>query len=126
MWKAEQAPAPVAEYGGGESYSLPVEHGRKRICVHATAGFIPNALRGFRAEVAFLGIGTRGNKDKDYREDYRREVVEAVSPRRIIPIHWDNFWRPLDRRPVPMGFPLDDFHTTMEFLQGRGNEPAWK
>lgn len=131
--KPIKPPALVTEYREGGSYSLLIEHDGKNILVHATAGSIPDALKGLRADVVFLGVGTLGNKGQDYREDYWREVVEAVGPRRVVPIHWDNFWRPLDQPLVQMPFPLDDFDETMAFLLERGERagievkilPAW-
>jgi hypothetical protein len=44
---------------------------------------------------------------------------EAVDPKRIIPIHWDDFSRPLDQLLVPLPCPLDDFDATMAFLRER-------
>lgn len=123
----------VTKYREGGSYSVLIEHDEKSILVHPTAGFIPGAFTGRHADVIFLGVGTLGKKDEDYREAYWREVVEAVSPGRVIPIHWDDFWQPVEQPLVPMPPPLDDFDRTMKFLLERGERagievkilPAW-
>jgi L-ascorbate metabolism protein UlaG (beta-lactamase superfamily) len=64
-----------------------------------------------------LGVGTLGKQDDAYREAHWREVVQAVGARRVIPIHWDNFWRPLDQPLQPMPLLLDDLDATMNHLQ---------
>ena len=126
-------PARWTDYKEGGSYSILIEHDGRTILVQASAGFIPHALDGRHADTVFLGIGTLGKLPEQYREDYWREVVEAVTPQRLIPIHWDNFSRSLAEPLVPMPRLFDDFDKSMEFLlrQGgaRGIEvkllPAW-
>ena len=117
--KPLEQPAHLWDYKEGGSYSLLVEHGGRRILVHASAGFKRAALAGRRAEVVFLGIGTLGKLPQSHREEYWREVVEAVGPKRLIPIHWDDFSRPLDQPLVPLPCPLDDFDAAMTFLRER-------
>ena len=101
--------------------------------MQGSAGFIEGALNGRHADVVFLGIGQLGNQDDAYRESYWRQVVTAVSPRRVIPIHWDDFWLPLDQPLVPFPRIADNFEKSMAFLNRRGQEdnievkllPAW-
>jgi L-ascorbate metabolism protein UlaG (beta-lactamase superfamily) len=79
------------------------------------------------------GIGQLGKQDDSYRELYWQQVVSSVHPRRIIPIHWDDFWRPLDQPLQPFPRLSDDFEKSMEFLNRRGQQenidvkilPAW-
>jgi hypothetical protein len=40
-----------------------------------------------------------------------------VGAQRVIPIHWDDFWRPSALPMQPMPLPLDDFDASMAFLQ---------
>lgn len=117
--KPLEQPAHLWDYKEGGSYSLLVEHGGRTILVQASAGFKRGALAGRSAEVVFLGIGTLGKLPQSYREEYWHEVVEAVGPKLIIPIHWDDFSRPLDQPLVPMPRLLDDFDATMAFLRER-------
>ena len=114
-----EQPARGLAYKEGGSYTLLVEHDGRTILVQASAGFERGALRGRPAEVVFLGIGTLGKLPRQHREDYWREVVEAVAPKRIIPIHWDDFSRPLDEQLVPLPRWLDDFDGSMAFLRER-------
>lgn len=117
-----EQPAHFWEYKEGGSYSLLVEYGGRSILVQASAGFKRGALAGSRADVIFLGIGTLGKLPQSHCDEYWHEVVEAVNPKRIIPIHWDDFSRPLDEPLVPLPSPLDDFEAAMAFLRERASE----
>jgi len=122
--KPLRQPAPFTEYKVGDSYSVLITHdgtqGRKTMLVQGSGGFDPGALKSHRADVVFLGVGTLGGiKEKDYLEHYWHEVVETVRARRVIPIHWDDFFVPLNRPFKPMPRPIDDFDKTTEFLLER-------
>ena len=62
---------------------------------------------------------TLGRKPEAYRAAYWKETVQAVGARQVIPIHWDNFWRPLDEPLQAMPLLLDDFGAAMQDLQAR-------
>jgi L-ascorbate metabolism protein UlaG (beta-lactamase superfamily) len=112
-------PAAAMDYREGGSYSVLVAHPFGRLLVQGSAGWKDGALAGQRADVVLLGIGALGTGDDAYRETYYREVVEAVGPRCVIAIHWDDFTRPLDAPLRPMPALLDDFDRSMQFLARR-------
>jgi L-ascorbate metabolism protein UlaG (beta-lactamase superfamily) len=116
-----EQPAHSWAYKEGGSYSLLIKHAGRSILVQASAGFKRGALAGHSADVIFLGIGTLGRLPQSHIDEYWHEVVEAVSPKRIIPIHWDDFSLPLDQPLVPMPPPLDDFDAAMAFLRERAS-----
>jgi L-ascorbate metabolism protein UlaG (beta-lactamase superfamily) len=114
-------PARASAWHEGATWSILVEHrSGRRLLVQGSAGFIPGALADQRADTVFLGVGTLGNKSEDYRTMYWNEVVRAVGARRVIPIHWDDFWHPLGQQPQPLPLLLDDFGQTMTDLTERG------
>lgn len=119
-----QLPLRAAAYLEGGSYSVLIEHGADSMLVQASAGYVPGALRGRHADVVFLGTGLLGAQDEAYRRAYWDEVVRAVGARRVIPIHWDNFTKPLDQPLVALPRLLDDFGVSMRFLLKRGREDA--
>jgi L-ascorbate metabolism protein UlaG (beta-lactamase superfamily) len=67
----------------------------------------------------FLGVGTLGRKDDAYRRAYWHETVQLTGARRVVPIHWDDFWLPLDQPLQAMPLLFDDFGTTMADLSQR-------
>lgn len=89
--------------------------------VQGSAGFIPGALDHVHADTVFLGVGTLGHKDAAYRAALWKETVQAVGAQRVIPVHWDNFWLPLDQPLQAMPYLLDDFAITMQDLQARAD-----
>ncbi len=114
-------PAPADAYRTGECYSLLVEHGDRTFLVHGSSGYVAHGLDGQRAEVVFLGVGSVGKLTDDFRESYWREVVSAVGARRVVVIHWDDFFVPLDEPLVALPYVADNFATTMTFLRSRSN-----
>jgi len=115
-------PASAGAYRMGACYSVLIEHAGRTTLVQGSAGFIPGALKGRTADVVYLGVGTLGKRDEAYRDAYWREVVETVGARRVIVVHWDDFWKPLDEPLVPLPWLVDDFDATMRFLRARGEE----
>jgi L-ascorbate metabolism protein UlaG (beta-lactamase superfamily) len=109
-------PAPANAFGQGDAYSLLIEHEGRRILVQGSAGFVPGALQGVSADVVYLGTGGLGARDESYQAAYWQEIVRTVRARRVIPIHWDNFFRPLEDGLVPTA----EFPRTMESLRERG------
>jgi L-ascorbate metabolism protein UlaG (beta-lactamase superfamily) len=127
-------PVRLHKYAEGGSYSMLIEHDTKSLLVHGSAGFVESALRGRRADVVYLGIGLLGKKDAAYRQAYWREVVRTVGAKRVVPIHWDDFFLPLHQPLVPLPAPFDDMQASMAFLIEQGRQdgveiklaPAWK
>jgi L-ascorbate metabolism protein UlaG (beta-lactamase superfamily) len=109
-------PARATAYREGGSYSVLIGHAGGSLLVQGSAGWVEGALHGRRADVVLLGVAGLGSKDETYRATYFREVVEAVAPRLVIPIHWDDFTLPLDQPLLPMPRILDDLDTTLTFL----------
>jgi L-ascorbate metabolism protein UlaG (beta-lactamase superfamily) len=66
--------------------------------------------------VVFLGVGTLGKKSDAYRASYWNETVKAVGAKRVIPIHWDDFWLPLTEPLQAMPLLIDDFGASMADL----------
>jgi L-ascorbate metabolism protein UlaG (beta-lactamase superfamily) len=108
-------PARYLDYKQGGTYSILVEHPLGTVLHHGSAGFVPGALQGRKADVVFLGIAL-----VDDLPSYLREVVDAVGARRVIPTHWDDFTRPLSQPLIPflpVVVRLDRFFADMEVLR---------
>ncbi|MFD3683849.1 MBL fold metallo-hydrolase [Nocardiopsis sp. NPDC058631] len=110
-------PVRASAYRCGETWSLLLAHtGGSTALIQGSAGFVPGALTGRSADVAYLGVGQLGHRDEGYIRTYWRETVEAVGARRVVLIHWDDFFRPLSEplRALPrLG---DDLDTTVRVL----------
>ncbi len=109
-------PARAMAYREGGSWSVHVAHPEGNLLIHSSAGWVEGALANYRADVVLLGIGLLGTRDQEYRQTYFREVVEAVEARRVIPIHYDDFTRPLDQPLLPLPAFFDDVDASIRFL----------
>lgn len=110
-------PARATDYREGGSYSVLITHPLGRVLIQGSAGWEPGALAGQQADVVLLGIGGMGPYGEAYMSEYWREVVTAVRPRCVIPIHYDDFTRPLGERIEPMPALVDDVAASFDFLQ---------
>ncbi len=108
-------PVKASDYRQGEAYTLLIEHGGKTILVQGSAGFVPGELTGRKADVAYLGIGGLNSRDDAYREGYWRELVSVPGVRRVIPIHWDNFYKSADEPLTP----AEGFDKSMAYVVAR-------
>ena len=110
-------PVRASAYRCGEAWSLLIRHTSGRTAlVQGSAGFVAGALEGYRADVAYLGVGQLGLNDEGYLGSYWRETVRAVGARSVVLIHWDDFFRPLDRPLRALPYAGDDLDTTMRVL----------
>ncbi|MBO3742583.1 MBL fold metallo-hydrolase [Actinoplanes flavus] len=106
--------ARARDYRTGECHTLHVTHGDERLLIHASANHAD--LDGHPAGTVFLGVGGLGKQSAGFRATYWDRLVRRTGARRVVPIHWDDFTRPLDRPLRPMPRFADDFRTTMRFL----------
>jgi L-ascorbate metabolism protein UlaG (beta-lactamase superfamily) len=111
-------PAKASAYRCGEAWSTLIHHAPsdRRLLIQGSAGFLPGALDGRRAEVAYLGVGQLGVQPQEYITRYWEETVGAVGARRAVLIHWDDFFRPLSEPMRALPYAGDDLDVTMRVL----------
>jgi len=83
-------PVSAFDYRVGKAYVLHVSHPKGSWLIVGSAGYVEGALKELSADTVFLGVGGLGSQTADYMENFWRETVTAVSPSRIIPIHFDS------------------------------------
>ena len=111
-------PVRASAYRCGEAWSTLIAHrpsGRSLLVV-GSAGFVAGALAGHRAEVVYLGVGQLGLQPEPYLVDYWNETVRTVGARRVVLIHWDDFFRPLDQPLRALPYAADDLDVSMRVL----------
>ena len=111
-------PVKASAYRCGEAWSTLVHHrpSGRRLLIQGSAGFLPAALAGRHAEVVYLGVGQLGIQPEIYIRQYWNETVRAVGARRVVLIHWDDFFRPLTEEPRALPYAGDDLDVTMRVL----------
>lgn len=111
-------PVRASVYRCGEAWSTLVTHrpSGRRMLIVGSAGYTPGALAGERAEVVYLGIGQLGVQPQRYLHEYWTETVRTVGARRVVLIHWDDFFRPLDRPLRALPYAGDDLDVSIRTL----------
>lgn len=83
-------PARAKDYRLGGVFGIVISHPSGTILHHGSAGYIPGMYDGVKADAVFLGIASSGGI-----EEYIREVPLRVRAKTLIPVHFDNFFKPL-------------------------------
>jgi L-ascorbate metabolism protein UlaG (beta-lactamase superfamily) len=111
-------PVKVSAYRCGEAWSTLVHHrpSDRRLLIQGSAGFVAGALAGQRADAVYLSVGQLGLRPRSYLLDYWTETVRAVGARRVIPIHWDDFFRPLSKPLRALPYVGDNLDVSMRIL----------
>jgi L-ascorbate metabolism protein UlaG (beta-lactamase superfamily) len=117
-------PVKTTAYKCGEAWSTLVHHrpSDRRLLIIGSAGFVPGALAGQRADVVYLGIGQLGVQPERYLVDYWAETVRTVGARRVVLIHWDDFFRPLTKPLRALPYAGDDLDVSMRVLAALAKE----
>jgi L-ascorbate metabolism protein UlaG (beta-lactamase superfamily) len=111
-------PVRASAYRCGESWSTLVHHrpSDRRLLIQGSAGFVKGALAGQRADVVYLGVGQLGIQSEPYFVDYWTETVRAVGARRVVLVHWDDFFRPLSKPLRALPYAADDLDESLRVL----------
>jgi L-ascorbate metabolism protein UlaG (beta-lactamase superfamily) len=111
-------PVKASAYRCGESWSALIHHrpSDRRLLIQGSAGYIKGALDGYRADVAYLGVGQLGLHPRSYLVEYWTETVRAVGARRVVLIHWDDFFQPLSKPLRAMPYAGDDLDVSIRIL----------
>jgi L-ascorbate metabolism protein UlaG (beta-lactamase superfamily) len=111
-------PVRASAYRCGEAWSALVHHrpSGRRLLIQGSAGFVKGALDGHRADAVYLSVGQLGLQPRAYLIDYWAETVRAVGARRVILIHWDDFFRPLSKPLRALPYAGDDLDMSIRVL----------
>lgn len=80
------------DYKLGQTYAILISHPSGTILHHGSAGFIHGMYDGTTADVVLLGIVGRGDTGT-----YLTNIPIKLGVRLVIPIHFDNFFVPLEK-----------------------------
>ena len=122
-------PAPLAQparlraYKEGGSYDFLVEHGEKKILIRPSFNYIEGQLDGVCADVLFLGVAGLAKAERSTEKTFFSETVEKTGAKLVIPIHWDNFFAPLESPNKSMPALLERtelvFHKLAKYCESR-------
>lgn len=90
-------PARKRSFKEGGSYDFIVENQGKTYLIRPSFNYIEHQLDNVHADVLYLAIGGMSSANRQTRQTFFKETVEKVKPDIVIPIHWDNFFAPLNK-----------------------------
>lgn len=109
-------------------YSFHVELGDMKILIIPSSGLTGDDLpKGLKADVVFLGIGLLSrqmpkpssdpaDKTASYIDDYWKHAVTATKASLVVPVHFDNFTRPIHGQIPVTPKIIDNIERTMSHL----------
>ncbi|EUA40697.1 hypothetical protein I549_6051 [Mycobacterium avium subsp. avium 2285 (R)] len=65
---------------------------------------------------AYLSVGQLGLRPRSYLDEYWDQTVRTVGARRVILIHWDDFFRPLSKPLRALPYAGDDLDSSIRVL----------
>ena len=95
-------PASLRDYKEGGSYDFFIQHKGQNILIRPSFNYIKGQLDGIKADVLFLGVAGLAKADEAMENNFFAETVEKTKARLVIPVHWDNFFAPLDQPSLDM------------------------
>jgi L-ascorbate metabolism protein UlaG (beta-lactamase superfamily) len=113
-------PVRAAAYRCGEAWATFIHHrsSGRRVLIQGSAGFVKGSLTGQHADVVYLGVGQLGVQPESYVVDYWAETVRTVGARRVVLVHWDDFFRPLSKPLRALPYVADDLDVSLHILSG--------
>lgn len=127
-------PQRASRWGEGQTWAIVVEHPAVApMLILGSAGYEPGSLEGVHAETVFLGVGLLAKRPDEYRTAWWQEDVRRVGARLVIPIHWDDFGRPIDEPFVALPYVAGNVAATIAEVETWGRRdgiemrmpPSW-
>jgi L-ascorbate metabolism protein UlaG (beta-lactamase superfamily) len=109
-------PAKVDDYIEGGAYDFYVRYEGHAALVKASTNYIPGALTQYPADVIFLGAALLGVQADTFQNNYYLNTVQAINAKTVIPVHWDNFTKPLSQPLEALPNLSDDMEKGLNFL----------
>lgn len=109
-------PTHASNYVEGGSYDFYISHSYGNLYIKPSTNYIDSLIFDKKVDILFLGIALLGKSKKQFKDKYYEETVKKFIPTKIIPIHWDNFFIPLNKgiQFLPSGFDKTD--KAMDYL----------
>ena len=100
-------PANFKDYKEGGAFDFLIRHGPNAILVNAGGSYLEGARDGLKADVVFLTTAVLSAQPGAFQAAFYKETIGAVRPKLVVPIHWDNFMKPLTEQLEPQFDPAD-------------------
>ena len=89
-------------YKEGGSFDFFIEHKDQTYLIHPSCNYIKGRLKGYKVDVLYLALAGITKMEEKNKNEFFDETIKATGAKLVIPIHWDNFFKPLDEPPKTM------------------------
>ncbi len=111
-----QQPARFSEFKEGHSYDYLIEYQGYTVLVKASTGAIPDQLKNLKVDTLFLGIAQLSRQSKEFQQNYLNQTLRTLKPKVVIPIHWDDFFKPVDQPLEFLPYLVDNTEQSLKIL----------
>lgn len=112
-------PVKAMDFIEGGTFDFYIQHGKNKILIKSSTNFVEGAFDKLNVDVLFLGIAQISLQPISFQDEYYKQTVQTLKPKVLIPIHWDNFFKPLSE-PLEPNLQLgDDFDANMKSILKR-------
>lgn len=109
-------PARFSAFKEGHSFDYLIEHSGHRILVKASTGAIPDQLKNLKVDTLFLGIAQLSRQSKEFQQHYLDQTLRSLKPKVMVPIHWDDFFKPVDQPLEFLPYLADNTEQSLKIL----------
>ncbi|MEZ4849954.1 MAG: MBL fold metallo-hydrolase [Bacteroidia bacterium] len=88
-------PAKIEAYSEGGSFDFYIQHNGHTIFIKPSPNYEEGVLDTLQADVVMLGIATVVQRGDEWKENYYQYTIGVLNPETVIPLHWDNFLKPV-------------------------------
>lgn len=110
-------PAKLAAFKEGGSFDFLITHPQVTMLIRPSFNYLPGQLDGMRADVLLQGVTNIHRANPAMREAFFRETLDKVGAQTFVPLHWDNFFTPLEGPLRNWPFFVGDFNRDLRLLQ---------
>ncbi|NNG82732.1 MBL fold metallo-hydrolase [Acinetobacter sp. ANC 5378] len=111
-----QQPARFSEFKEGHSFDYLIEHQGHTVLVKASTGAVPDQLKNLKVDTLFLGIAQLSRQSKEFQQNYLDQSLRTLKPKVVIPIHWDDFFKPVDQPLEFLPYLADNTNKSLRIL----------
>ncbi|CAB1219895.1 metal-dependent hydrolase [Acinetobacter bouvetii] len=109
-------PARFSEFKEGHSFDYLIEHQGYKVLVKASTGAVPEQLKNLKVDTLFLGIAQLSRQSEEFQQNYLDQTLRALKPKVVVPIHWDNFFSPVDQPLAFLPYLADNTEQSLNIL----------
>jgi len=107
----------VWDFESNLNFSFWIRHPSANILVVPSANLMGESLKGVTADVVFLSVGALGLESEEFVQRMWAETVVATGANLVVPIHWDDFTKSLDRPLEPLPRLADNLPLTLDRIE---------